>query len=305
MRPLPRYWAQHHDTVDIPGRGQFDLRITGQSPTSQEEAEQDARRRFDQLIAQGGPKVGGGYEYYPDRYRPEEVLEEVHSPDGDLIAVVTRNRYGAAVLNTDAVLITDIDIEARPAARGRSGGFLSRLFGRGGRGADGADGADPDEHGLPGHGARGAEHERILQGIAAFGAAHPELGLRVYRTRNGFRMLVSGAGASPAGDRAKALMSELRSDELYMLLCRVHETYRARLTPKPWRVGVKAQSRGGPWMAELDQYQQWLTRYATASQEYAVCRLVSESGPAPTAVEQQVIELHDRAVRPTSQLRLA
>src|SRR5699024_3004039 len=107
MRPLPRYWARHHDVVDIPGRGQFDLRITGHSATSQEEADQDARRRFDQLIAQGGPKVGGGHEYYPDRYRPEEVLEEVHSPDGELIAVVSRNRYGAAVLNTDAVLITD------------------------------------------------------------------------------------------------------------------------------------------------------------------------------------------------------
>src|SRR5699024_7991948 len=101
------------------------------------------------------------------------------------------------------------------------------------------------------------------------------------------------------------LMSELRSDELYMLLCRVHETYRARLTPKPWRGGMRARSRGGPQVAELDRYQQWLTRYTTASQDYAVCRLVAESGPAPTAVERQVIELHDRAVRPTSQLRLA
>ena len=75
--------------------------------------------------------------------------------------------------------------------------------------------------------------------------------MRAYRTRHGFRLLVSGADAHPASERARTLMAEMRSDPLYMLLCRVHDTYRARLTPKPWRV-------------EIDRFESLGTRTATA-----------------------------------------
>uniref|UniRef100_UPI001C3D5E17 hypothetical protein n=1 Tax=Picosynechococcus sp. (strain ATCC 27264 / PCC 7002 / PR-6) TaxID=32049 RepID=UPI001C3D5E17 len=80
-----------------------------------------------------------GLEYYPSRRLPEELLEEVHGEDGALIAAVTRNRYGAAVLNTDALLICDVDRPPEDVGRsrpriGRAGkrpGLLSRLLGGG------------------------------------------------------------------------------------------------------------------------------------------------------------------------------
>ncbi len=305
MREIPRFWASVDEVVTFPGRGRFHLVLRGSSDRSVEDARRDARERLDRLVAAGGPERGRrAHEYYPDRRLPEELLEEIHGPGGALIAVITRNRYGAAVLNTDAVLISDIDLPGGPASADRPGGLLARLSGGAARGRRPA-AEDPDEHGLPGSGERGAEHQRILGRIGDFCARHPELGIRTYRTRNGFRLLLTGTGAGPGSARARELMEELRSDRLYMTLCRVHDSYRARLTPKPWRVGVRRPPVGGPWSADAARYRRWVEAYDAASREVAVCRLIGTAGPGPDHTEQQLVDLHDRAVRADSGLPLA
>lgn len=304
MREIPRYWASVDEVVTFPGRGRFHLVLRGSSDLSVEDARRDARERLDRLVAAGGPQRGRrADEYYPDRRLPEELLQEIPGPGGELIAVITRNRYGAAVLNTDAVLISDVDLPAGPAPADRPGGLVARLFGRS-RGQRPA-AEDPDEYGLPGSGPRGEDHQRILARIGDFCVHHPELGVRTYRTRNGFRLLLTGTGARPGSDRARELMDGLRSDRLYMTLCRVHDSYRARLTPKPWRIGVRRPPGGGPWSADAERYRRWVEAYEAASQEVAVCRLIGTAGPAPDGTEQQLIDLHDRAVKADSGLRLA
>jgi hypothetical protein len=348
MQPLPRYWATVRESRTFPGSGTFALTLHGSSDVSVEDAERDARRRLEELVAAGGPdregarSDGDSVEYYPSRRLPEELLEEVHAEDGTLIAAVTRNRYGAAVLNTDVLLISDVDLPAESSGRkksagagaGKRPGLLSRLFGGGrnegdagtgaavdgggeaapGSGAAatsgavtaGAASADlPDQLGGQGTGERGRAHAQILESIRDFGRRHPDLGVRAYRTRNGFRLLVSGTGAHPASDRARALMEEVRSDQLYMLLCRVHDTYRARLTPKPWRVGADRFESLGTRTAADAVHRDWVERYRDASAQVAVCRLLEVTGPAPSALEQQIIELHDRATRPEAGLPLA
>lgn len=149
MEPIPRHWAAVHETHTFPGTGTFALTVNGASDISLEDARRDARRRLDALVAAGGPEQrdGADHEYYPSRRLPEELLEEVHSEDGTLIAAVTRNRYGAAVLNTDVLLISDVDLPPEssrrakakaarsvgtgPAGAGKRRGLLSRLFGGG------------------------------------------------------------------------------------------------------------------------------------------------------------------------------
>lgn len=312
MKPLPRYWAVHHEVASLLS-GKRPLSTLGSSDLSQEAAERDARERFQALVAAGGPRPSGpGGEYYPDRRRPEELLEEIHSPSGDLIAVITRNRYGAAVLNTEAMLIADIDIPGDPAqdapAKPVGRGFFARLLGRdqpAGASDSSADGADPDLVGLPGSGRRGEEHQRILGQIGQFCADHPQFGVHTYRTRNGFRLLVTGTGAAPDSERAHDLLAQLGSDELYTLLCRVHDTYRARLTPKPWRVGLRTSAFPGLELHGSRGHQKWVEDYRGASSEVAVCRFIGSAGPSPSALEQQLIDLHDRAVRHDSGLRLA
>ena len=144
MEPIPRHWAAVHETHAFPGRGTFALTVNGASDVSVEDARPDARRRLDALVAAGGPGQRGGsdHEYYPSRRLPEELLEEVHDEDGTLVAAVTRNRYGAAVLNTDVLLISDVDLppettgrttsaDTRSAGVRKRPGLLSRLLGGG------------------------------------------------------------------------------------------------------------------------------------------------------------------------------
>ncbi|WP_193105066.1 hypothetical protein [Brachybacterium sp. FME24] len=309
MQPIPRHWATIHEVVTLPDSRELDLTIHGSSDLSPDDARRDARLRFDRLVATGGPGRWSDRdrEYYPDRRLPEELLEEIRSPDGALIAAITRNRYGAAVLNTDAMLISDVDL-IEPSSLDRAqdprGSFLSRLFGNAPEPLPAAE-ADPDAFGFQGFHRRGDHHAETLRLIDAFCARHPELGVRTYRTRNGFRLLITGSGAAPRSDRARELMGQVRSDELYMTLCRVHDTYRARLTPKPWRIEVDRFESLGTRTSADDVHRAWVQRYRDASQDVAVCRLLATTGPAPEEVEQQIIDLHDRATRPESGLRLA
>ncbi|WP_262425341.1 hypothetical protein [Brachybacterium sp. Z12] len=134
MQPIPRHWATVRETVRFPGAEEWALTIHGASDLSVEDAQRDARERMQRVVAAGGPArgTGSGVEYYPLRRLPEELLEELHGPDGTLIAAITRNRYGSAVLNTDAVLISDIDLiepSSQDRVRASGGGLLSRLFG--------------------------------------------------------------------------------------------------------------------------------------------------------------------------------
>lgn len=305
MQPIPRHWAIASRHFTGPDGREYDLHINGSSHESESEALRDAQQRLERLIAAGGPYswTGARNEYYPGRRQREELLEELHSADGALIAAVTRTRYGAAVLNTDALLISDIDLPALPLVPFRSAAprLLNRLLGRAPRESQ----VDPEELGLPGLGARAEIHAELRAVIAGFIARHPELGVRTYRTRNGFRLLVTGSGAGPASERAQELMQEVRTDRLYMRLCRVHDTYRARLTPKPWRIDVDRFESLGTRTATAPEHQDWVRRYRDASAQVAVCRLLEVTGPAPSAEEQRIIDLHDRATRPESGLPLA
>ncbi|HEX7349504.1 hypothetical protein [Brachybacterium sp.] len=310
MRPIPRHWATARETVTFPGGQEWAMTAHGASDLSPEDAQRDAREHLRRMVAAGGPDRGkdSDVEYYPLRRLPEELLDELHGPDGTLVAAITRNRYGSAVLNTEAVLISDVDL-VEPSSQDRvkpgGGGVLSRLFG-GGRGEELTEQQqDPDAFGLRSAGRRGDHHERTLALIEDFRARHPELGVRSYRTRNGFRLLVTGTGAGPSSERARDLMGQVRSDELYMILCRVHDTYRARLTPKPWRIEVDRFEDLGTRTAADEAHRAWVERYRQASERVAVCRLLEVSGPAPSTEEQQIIDLHDRATRPESGLRLA
>ena len=116
-----------------------------------------------------------------------------------------------------------------------------------------------------------------------FARRHPELGVRVYRTAAGLRVLVTGAAAPPSSDRARELLTELASDPLYVELCATHDSYRARLTPKPFRVGEVALPVRWPFVddAARERYEEWVSEYDGRSSGHAVCRLISASGPEP------------------------
>jgi len=140
-----------------------------------------------------------------------------------------------------------------------------------------------------------------------FARRHPDLGVRVYRTAAGLRVLVTGAAARPGSDRARALLAELGSDPLYVELCATHDSYRARLTPKPFRVGSPALAVQWPFAdgTARGRYEEWVSQYDARAAGHAVCRLISVSGPEPGPDEQRLVAVHDARCRVGERLPLA
>ncbi|GGL45685.1 hypothetical protein H9L10_11905 [Phycicoccus endophyticus] len=343
---VPQHWVRVEGFSPHLGRRGGTIAVWGWSAESDADAEEVGRSRLAETLAriEREGRLPPGHGYYPRTPLREPVLDEVRSPAGDLLGVVTRNRMGCEVLCTDRLLIADIDVpelleDVRPARRrGRAGGgvtaFLRRLvLGRedptpmtpSGEDASGLDhpAAAPDQPGGytaypadPGEGARvtatGPRGPSVADCLAAepaweFARAHPGLGVRVYRTAAGLRVLVTGAGLSPSSPQARRLLTELRSDPLYVELCATHDSYRARLTPKPFRVGVDSLAVRWPCSGpeEERRFLRWVDGYESVAGDYAVCRLVSASGPVPDAHEQALVELHDSSTGVGERLPLA
>ena len=304
MRPVPKFWTTVEGEAVAPQGRRLRLRMWGWSTTSLAEAAAVAADRLGAAAA----KVAGGQElahwaYYPRMPLRELTLAQIISPDEALLAVITRNRYGVDVLNTDHLLIADVDLPQEPASptwrapqrSSSGGGWLSRLLGR----TPGPEPAPQQPEPVP-----PAETE-ALQRIAGFASAHPELGVHTYRTAAGLRVLVTGGDLPPGTPAAEAVLEALASDPIYVRLCSSHLTYRARLTPKPWRVGHRPLTVSWPYAERAEEVQAWLREYAGRSASSVTTRNLSVTGPPPSPEELQVIEWHDRATGASTDLPLA
>ncbi len=236
----------------------------------------DRFRAGDRLLNHGG--------YYPDRPFREPVLEEIKDASGGVAAVVTRNAYGCQILNTARVMFVDIDLpEPKPA------GLFKRLFGGSGS-------------------AQGLTLEDALAKVAAWTRNQPGWGWRIYRTRAGLRLLATHAlmdADSPATD---AVFTALGTDPLYHRLCRAQKCFRARLTPKPWRCGIRQKPPRWPWPdAKIEKwFQKWDAQYQSFAAGWATCEFLSAMGNPEVHPEiAPVLRRHDAATRIAAKLKLA
>lgn len=234
-------------------------------------------------------RAGGALDdwYYTRIPLREETLSELEV-GGDVVAVITRNRYGAEILNTSRVLIADVDFPEPPKRVRR------RLFG--GR----KERERQAEESI-------AAQDAAIERVHAFAAARPDLGVRSYLTAGGLRVFVTGVSGEPSGAEAQRVLGELGSDPIYVRLCTAHETYRARLTPKPWRVGQRYYDASWPFSreGEPELASRWVEEYRQASEAASVCVLLATTGPAPGQVEQAILDLHDAVTGVESELPLA
>lgn len=77
-----------------------------------------------------------------------------------------------------------------------------------------------------------------IAALKAFQHENPTLGFRVYKTAGGLRYICTTEMFDPNSHKSDSLMRQLFTDPKYRNLCKFQETYRARLTPKPWRLGI-------------------------------------------------------------------
>ncbi len=246
---------------------------------------QEAARRIAERFA-SGDKLRRGYGY-PDRPFREPVLREIKSLGGELAAVITRNSYGALVLNTARVMFVDVDL---PEPKSPVGGWLKRLFGK------------------PESPAPRIIGEDVLARAETWRQSHPGWSWRVYRTKAGLRLLATHAPFEPDAPSTEQVFDALGADPLYRRLCGTQKCFRARLTPKPWRCGSRNPPCRWPWpdaKAEA-RFKAWETRYQIACRDYATCELIAAPGSQqvdPTV--QLILKVHDETTLADSMLDLA
>jgi hypothetical protein len=276
-------------------------------------AEQPFPADFRHIERQGSYDVEG----LPIR---EEVLER---RDG---CVLTRNSYGAKCLNTPNVVFVDVDYKGFPFPSKRR--FLIatctwllitisayQLF-RYGRYYL------YNTHGFSFGGAlfmamlglwlnmflvayikKSSFKPLVIAAIIKLCVHHKHLGLdlalRLYETPAGYRILLTSHVFEPSSAFIADCFATLKADTMYQRLCLQQQCFRARVSPKPWRIGLsKRLSRRTKQWPVLAEHQAerdaWLQAYEAASTNVASCRFVQAFGT--TTVHDSVkpiLDWHD------------
>ena len=332
---IPRYWSRAESTATTPAGKFVRFHVWRGSRASEAEAQALAQEAVGRIADRVRSGAGFPERYaYGDRPLREEVISEfaggaagaaVDAPE----AAITRNSYGALVLNAARAFFIDVDVEGsdRPSSTGSSssssmpasdpmqaardlvdalplpGGVKSILGGLFGSKPAPRPAAPPPPPAAPADAASAA-----LDRLRRWVASHPEWRVRVYRTSAGLRYLVTHDTFSPTAPETQAAMTALGADPQYIKLCQVQKTFRARLTPKPWRIGVENPPVGFPYEgpAEEAQMRQWEARYDAASRTRATCRFMEEMGTGAEHPDVAALRaLHDEHTRATSGLPLA
>ena len=147
--------------------------------------------------------------------------------------------------------------------------------------------------------------------LLAFARSHPDWRIRLYRTPAGLRALVMHRTFSPTEPDVTAFFSALGTDPLYVKMCQRQRCFRARVSPKPWRIGIAShlKPRPGIWPVRperLRERSEWLGAYDDTSTAYASCRFEKEIGDGPVNPQVQAVQrLHDQYSRAESDLPIA
>lgn len=324
---VPEYWAEAR-LKQRSRRRNVVVRRFGWSDDSpdaaQAHADARAQEAMERILAgealrRREPKVPyNGAEGVPIR---EEIVQR-HGR-----SIVSRNSYGALCLNTPDVLFADIDFSDRASGRLRAvvlcllvvaaiaigsvkqslgwgvmamvialmfGGALANLLYR-----------------LSAR-LRGGTENIARARIAAFVAARPDWHLRVYRTPAGLRVLVMHRRFDPTGDEAAALFEALGSDPMYARMCRRQHCFRARVSPKPWRIGIDRhmRPRPGTWPVSPERMpdrRRWIEGYERVARDHAACRFIEALGSIRTVDDEagRVMALHDELCQAQRALPIA
>lgn len=323
---VPQYWAEgraeHRDSAR-----QVTVRRFGWSDDSQADAQMSADvRAIDALqrvlTGEDLPRREPRVPYNGASGVP--IREEIVSRHGD--TVVTRNSYGARCLNSPDVLFVDIDFPEPPGPGGAFGVHLLFLLAAAGLGwltSSWVVGGVLAVVGFVGGRvaakamARRARHlageaERTVRArIDTFLATRPAWNLRLYRTPAGLRALALHQTFDPADPEVAACFTALGADPVYAKMCLNQRCFRARVSAKPWRIGIDQhlRPRPGVWPVAPDRMKErndWVRDYEAAAKAFAACTLLEGVGSGtvhPAALKVQ--DLHDDLCRATSGLPAA
>lgn len=313
---VPDHWAEARRQYRKSGR-QVTVRRYGWSIVSEADALKMAESRAEEAIRRilAGEKLGrreprvtyNGAEGVP-------IREEVLSRHGE--QVITRNRYGAHCLNSPNALFADLDfgLQVSFGLMLLASGILTVAFLAVARLLFDSDAiAAPLIFALmlaplitlllagAVEKARGGADTIARGRLARFIQQNPAWNLRLYRTPAGFRVLATHQPFEAVSEGVQRFFTELSTDPVYVRMCTNQHCFRARLTAKPWRIGLDERPRPGVWPLSPERaavWNEWVAKYEALAADYAACRYVESMGSGVIHEElRPVIELHDRESR--------
>lgn len=323
---VPDYWAearrQHRASTK-----QVTVRRYGWSMSSQADAQLMAEARADealQRIVAGERLERREQKAAYNGAAGNPIREEVLARHGE--EVITRNAYGAHCLNSPNTLFADVDFHpdrgVKPAllafailaavsvtagiALGSWGATLGLLL-------ISLIAAVPSASLF----ARlvvvaGGGSDRIARKrIASFVSANPAWNVRLYRTPAGYRVLATHQPFEAKAEEVQRFFAHVCADPVYIRMCTNQNCFRARLTAKPWRIGISAHMRPRPgiWPVRPESVavrNQWIAGYEAKAAAFAACRYIESMGSGVVhETIKAVVDLHDRESRALSDAQIA
>lgn len=262
-----KYWIAEKSRVEIYGEMK-DITTYGGSNDSIDDAASKAKDKMEKVKR----KINGERRIF-DEYEVE-IREEILKVIDDK-AIITRNRYGAQVLNAESLMFLDID---KPKTS------FGSLFKK----------SSPQQ-----------DKENIYEMVRklAGGSKYSGLNFRIYETFQGARVIVLGKDFNPQDNATFSMMKEFNCDALYTSICRKQNCFRARLTPKPRRINLQSYKVRYPLETVDIQFENWLQNYERESRNYNVCKFIGQVGTSHFIPE--AVRLHDELTGATSHLPLA
>jgi hypothetical protein len=322
---VPKYWAEAKIKTKIDGK-QFTVKRFGWSDIDIEDAQANAEKRTEEALerAKSGQtirRVDHKVSYNGAEGLP--IREEIIRSHND--AVITRNSYGALCLNTPDVLFADIDFEIEPSFKMSFISFTILLF------ISVIVGLNFDSWGVFFVGVvatilftstlsdflfklkerkDGKPEERSLRIIHEFSIKNPTWHLRLYRTPMGFRVLVMHKTFNPRSEESIQFLKDVDSDPLYVQMSKNQNCFRARISPKPWRIGVgRLGPRPGVWPINSKHIPgriEWVKNYNEVSKNFSSCRFVEELGSNEIDPKAEFVRnIHDEYCQAHQALKIA
>lgn len=273
---VPRYWEKHTATARNESGNQVQAACWGWSEHSPTEARKRALQAANRLVEYlSGRGVQPNSYGYDERLPREEILEEFADESGQPHAIVTRNAYGSLILNTRDLMFIDVDFQTSRPKRSLPG-FLINLLGQ-------SPPVNPED--------------TVRDKVCAAAQKETGLGFRIYRTRNGYRVMVHSRPIPAASEESLRLLDAFNADPLYRRMCKNQACFRARLTPKAWRCQVAPPPSRFPFAdtSQESAYRSWEQSYHHATDGYATCQYVETIGAdTPDSSLVGLIDLHDK-----------